>query len=733
MKSFIQHIGVVDHSNVVHAVTFGPGVNVVTGKSSTGKSALIEILDFCFGSSDFTVPEGVITANAQIYFVVVCIHEKNLVLARKRDGSRAFIKYEPGSTELSTFRQEYFANDYFIPLDDFIRELGRWFGLRTTDVDESLEDKVRRGGRKSPAPSARSFASFMLQHQNLIANKHAIFYRFDEKEKREQAIEHFRIFVGFVEQTYFVKLKRLNELKSDLRAIEQQMPRASSLKEKAKTTIANAVDEYVAISGMRPDIGDISEAVKNPRRVLDALKSSTTTLVALSDEHIAIKERLEGQRSEINAELRAKQQKLSALRSSIKFAKTYTEQAEGILVPHHAELLASECPFCHSYHPSVEREANRLSDAIEWLNEELARSAYRLESFEEEEAKLEREISTIRQNVQACDDRLAAIDNQIAELQRYKSQHELAIKAKVRIELTLEQLLEKPEQNLEDQLIKIKREITEITTYLNEKYDVDTKLRDAEKRINAIMGQLGNRFEFEESYRPIDLRFSLDTFDLWHQSKDRRVFLRSMGSGANWLYCHLTLFLSLQRYFCTLGDSCVIPTIIFLDQPSQVYFPSVLDTGEKFSPEELATKEGQARKRPLDDDIRAVTNLYSQLVWFCEDTLKETGILPQIIVTDHADNLTLANGEPFETLVQGRRWRNRGFIVLPPESPKAGGSSPQGENELPTDNTTLPNLAGEAAATSESEKGAEHRIEESSSNAVANSTTDEPASDSNDP
>lgn len=49
MKAFIRHIGITDHDDNVHAVTFGPGVNVVTGKSSTGKSALIEIFDFCFG------------------------------------------------------------------------------------------------------------------------------------------------------------------------------------------------------------------------------------------------------------------------------------------------------------------------------------------------------------------------------------------------------------------------------------------------------------------------------------------------------------------------------------------------------------------------------------------------------------------------------------------------------------------------------------------------------------
>lgn len=35
-------------------------VNVVHGNSRTGKSSLIPIIDYCFGSSDYRVPVGVI-------------------------------------------------------------------------------------------------------------------------------------------------------------------------------------------------------------------------------------------------------------------------------------------------------------------------------------------------------------------------------------------------------------------------------------------------------------------------------------------------------------------------------------------------------------------------------------------------------------------------------------------------------------------------------------------------
>ena len=125
-------------------------------------------------------------------------------------------------------------------------------------------------------------------------------------------------------------------------------------------------------------------------------------------------------------------------------------------------------------------------------------------------------------------------------------------------------------------------------------------------------------------------------------------------------YNNLTLFASIHKYFCQLGESCLIPPILFIDQPSQVYFPTSIDVKEKFNAKELKNKEGKISE--VDEDLKAVTNFYNQLVKFCKTTLLETGIEPQIIITDHADRLELEDVK-FETLVNGRRWRKRGFIA----------------------------------------------------------------------
>jgi len=211
---------------------------------------------------------------------------------------------------------------------------------------------------------------------------------------------------------------------------------------------------------------------------------------------------------------------------------------------------------------------------------------------------------------------------------------------------------------------KISNRINEIKGNID-RYNAAEELEKASQKVNEYMAEIGLSFEFEQSYKPINLKFSFSTFDLYHEtSEGEKIYLRSMGSGANWLYCHITLFLALHKYFALLGDKCSIPSVLFLDQPTQVYFPNFKrDFSETFREQkEEETKQRNGRERDVDEDIKAVENLFSQLSIYCNSFGKVGSFSPQIIVTDHADDLSLSNGVSFDNLVNGNRWRKRGLI-----------------------------------------------------------------------
>ncbi|MFK3818069.1 hypothetical protein ACI2KG_15935 [Pseudomonas sp. NPDC089407] len=207
MKCFLRYIGVVDTQNKIHKVRLEPGLNVITGKSSTGKSAILEIFDYCLGSTEDTIPVGTITQRAETFFIALQFPSYFVVAARKKKSDRCFLLEVQGSDpdrllELIEQPKAFFDPKHYMPLADFKKSLGRYFAITLENVDEDPYLKAA-GRNKSATPSVRSFSSFMLQHQNLVANKHAIFYRFDEKEKRDQAINHFKILMGLVDEAYF--------------------------------------------------------------------------------------------------------------------------------------------------------------------------------------------------------------------------------------------------------------------------------------------------------------------------------------------------------------------------------------------------------------------------------------------------------------------------------------------------------------------------------------------------
>ncbi len=70
-------------------VPFAPGkVNVISGASKTGKSAIIPIIDYCLGSDRCTIPVGVIRQSCSWFGLVVETTEGLKLLARREPGDQ---------------------------------------------------------------------------------------------------------------------------------------------------------------------------------------------------------------------------------------------------------------------------------------------------------------------------------------------------------------------------------------------------------------------------------------------------------------------------------------------------------------------------------------------------------------------------------------------------------------------------------------------------------------------
>lgn len=664
MKCFVKYIGVVDNENKLHYVPFLPGLNIITGKSSTGKSAIMEIFDYCLGSTEDTIPVGVITDRSELYFTVFQFPTYMLVAARLAKSNRCFLREVISSNSdyllgLLLQPSAFFDERHFMPLGDFKKSIGRHFAITMENIDE--DPFVKAGGRsKAETPSVRSFSSFMLQHQNLVANKHAIFYRFDQKHKRDQAIEHFKILMGLVGEEYFDLAKEFEQAKYELKKIQTQIPKQEKRREEGIKEYDRYLAEFEALAGT-PLVEMTAEDIwSKPKPALKTISGRSIRVQLLSNQVEIRRQKLLDERAEVLVIKRRSQGQLRLIDDSIKSVMQFGLDLTGDGIPDSTELGQSQCPWCETQTHIPASEANKLAAAIEWLNGELKLSAYARESFVDERRKIESELKEINKQLERIQTDLQPLDEEVERLRTSKSIDEQAMKAKLKLEIAIQQQIDKPMSELAEEEKRWKDRMKVLGERLAE-YDVADRLNGLQDAINTKMCQIGDRFDFEKTYKPVNLKFDLESFDLWYQRDSKtRVYLRSMGSGANWLYSHLALFMSLHYQFSARsGEGCKIPPVLFLDQPTQVYFPASLDDGDAFEPKVLAKQA--KREEKLDADLDSVTNMFTQFAKFCAETENETGVMPQIIVSDHADNLELGDGFVFKDFVRAT-WRERGFI-----------------------------------------------------------------------
>lgn len=662
MRSYIKYLGVIDKLDNCHYICLKEGLNIITGRSSTGKSAIIELFDYCTGNSENTIPEGVITDNAELYFVVIYAKEAYLVIARTQNKktTEAFYKIETEEIDIEHLGRAYFKQEYFVQLKSFRDELWRFFGNDISEIDESeeaLKFKPKKG-----RPSFRNMVSFMLQHQNLVANKHSLFYRFDEKEKRERVIDEFKIFAGFVDQQYYIINRELEEKRQELEKFNREFSNFESQKNERATVIDELRAEYLSISGYElfPTITS-AQMLSMPQIYIDKLEKIKIEINEDSDEYKKLYLELIRQKNDLLAQRRRLSLKLEHINSSINYVRNYAEKIDKYQPITEAIRGKAVCPFCHHESTVTEDAANKLRIAIEWLNEELRKSPQREDSFLPQKREYEKAISSINSELRKINSEINRIIETNNRLEKNKSLDEQSLKLKLRIENELEWTKNMFIQFDSKKIEETKKQINQLEYILQTKYNVQQKLDNAEIFINKAMNDMGKNLDFESSYQPINLHFDIHTFELYHlKNNGTKVYLRNMGSGANWLYSHVCLFFGIIEFFVSLGEKSTIPTILFLDQPSQVYFPATIDTASEFNAKDLKQKEG----KEADDDLRAVTNLFIQIANTLYSMQKKYGFMPQVIISDHADNLNLGKYNFNNYVVCRWRGKDKGFMDI---------------------------------------------------------------------
>src|SRR5690554_6673410 len=480
MKTLIHEIGVIDKKGNKHPVSFKAGLNVVTGKSSTGKSALIEIFDYCFGSGENTIPKGVITTSAAIYYVALAVNEQDMVIARDPDiATKAFFRRVEvfNTTEID---RDYFNSSYFRPLEEFKKHL-RGFFLDIDDVDESLAARAnRRFNQKAPTPSVRSFSSFMLQHQNLVANKHALFYRFDEKEKRDQAIKHTKIFLGLVDQKFFHLRQDQERLNAEMRRLERQKETNKRTSESYKQKVGPVLSQLYALMGFKDLPLSLDNVLRHPQDAKEQLDGIIVSekIDYNSDAMTRRYDQLKLARNQQAAELRKLQRQASSIRNHIQEEERFVDNVKQFKSPKDVRISAAVCPFCHTEKDSLRQSAENLHQAITKVSRYLAQARPMKAKFESSLVDVKRSIEILSKELTELNQQIEEIEKTEKDLSEKKSLYESIVMKKAKLFALLDTLNMADDAELEKNIKDTKKQLNGISKYLKA-YNVQKGLEEA--------------------------------------------------------------------------------------------------------------------------------------------------------------------------------------------------------------------------------------------------------------
>lgn len=640
MKAIIESINIFNESGEHRFIELTNGLNVITGDSKTGKSALLEIVDYCLFSKTSSIPKGVITTFSHFYSVVFKLKDSYIVVGRHAPktklGSKAFVKLETNKENISPLSLTYFDNQSSTTIKAAQSRFETYLGLSVLDMKD--ETNSFHHGKAS----IRNAVSLLFQHQNLIANKHALFYRFHDFVKRDRTIKELPIFLGWVEGNYYRLIRDRDDTLKKIRTQEKIEMHARNTQDENEKIIKNLVEEYLSAIDYRIEenipYSKLLTLAKNLPPVPDIPHGSPQTEKHYQDATNSL--------VELNSKLIETNRKIAILENcsdiSIHQAIDLTKIKSTFGIFESGETIT--CPLCLSEQPELTNELMELESHQKKLISDIKKLQYFQEDTSQELERLIKLKDTIKKDIRVLNAKIKGYEKNKIELSKLNNFREKASFMRGKVTSLIASFFKNNDIiNSSDNLKTLRERLKKLEADLLQ-YDLEKKYSSSESRLSSIMTQICNELDFEEELKPAKLYFSLKDFDFYHYHAKERISLHEMGSGANWLACHLSLFLGLLFLLSVEKKSC-IPAFLFLDQPSQVYFPSDSD-----------------RKLAKHSDIKQVENIFNTINSVLNYIYKASNFMPQVIVLEHADKLQLKDIE-FDSIVR-KRWRENGEKLI---------------------------------------------------------------------
>lgn len=596
------------------------GLNVITGRSSTGKSALTEIIEYCMGQSSFNVPDGIIRDKVSWFAVIYQFDNEQVLVAKPTPAnggascSTAMLR-RGAQVKVPEFKDlAVNTND-----DSVTSLLSRLLGIPENRTEVALDQS-----RNSYNATVRHTTYYLYQKQQFVANKDQLFYRQNEQHLPQTIQDTLPILLGVFSHDHYELKSRLRVAQRDLRICNKKLGHArdavDTLHEKAVGLYAEArTVGIVSNSGEVPSADGVVQALKL------ALAWRPETVPNDDGNQIS---QLENELAQLRKDRRKTQAQIGAAQQFATWTGGYeneaTEQADRLTsikaLPKNPDSGEWQWPFTERNLALESPIATVLLNELESLDRDLRAAASQRPKLEAYLVELDTEVRRLVDDIKQKEAALAKAISADEVLAQMGSRNNAAARVVGRISMFLETLLPNADiAKLEAENRHLENKVKQLEEQIGGD-DSNERLRSLLNNISAQILRYIQKFEAE--FRDFPVRLDLRKLTIIFDRPERPVPMSRTGGGANHLAYHLSTLLALHLFAAQ--NNCPIPRFLLIDQPTQVYFPS----------EQIyKDADGSVQKTEADADLNAVRRLFELLLQFTQEDVPGF----QLIITEHAN------------------------------------------------------------------------------------------------
>lgn len=608
----IRELVLYGYNGKVRHLPFALGqVNIITGRSKSGKSVVGDIIDYCLGGDSCNIADGVVRDNVAWYGLLLQFEHERVFVARKNPDkgqqTTGVCYIDIGEKIEAPDNCDFSSNTNVSGIEESL--------TRRIGISENLNTPPEGQSRLPLAANIRHALYYCFQGQDEIAAKNFLFHHQSDDFITQAIKDTIPYFLGAISEEALALENERSILKRKLTLEKRKL-------EENRYLMGGGSERAISLIGEARQAGLIDASTQidyqNYREMYSVLQTAMNWSPSMIGSNSGMDRLtfLQSKLQEIRDEFDEIGISLDNARKFVGETAGYSGEAqhqkmrlESIGLFEQLNFNPGKCPLCSGTLEQPLPSVEMIKASIVNLDKSIAnvtREQPKLRAFISD---LEREREKKQEEIKALEAEIDGLYQQESERARLRDINARRGKVVGRISLWVESVENDTESEKQEQIVKrIEDRIKEIDDILD-RDSVEERKQSALSRIQEDMTKWAKALQLEHSDNPY--RLDLNKVTVVVDKPERPVPLKQLGSGSNWVGVHLIAYFALQRFFVNANRP--VPRFLFLDQPSQVYFPSELD-------------EKQI-------DWNEVNKMYQFII----DRTNELNGKLQVIVVDHAD------------------------------------------------------------------------------------------------